>query len=347
MLAINDIHIGFDRKAGTTPGLREELRTYLLDSLDNLLTDSEEKHLLVVGDLFDKFEVDPRDWFSAFTVLTAWLNRGKSLTLVAGNHDHSPKAQRVSSFQVLCSVLQQGWPGRAQVIGIDDFAHVMGHDNDIALAHCSNQDVFNIRMEEVLQMCRPGTRVFVHANFDNSFAVESDHSLNVSRDVAKRFVNAGATLIFAHVHQARTSFGGSVVLLGNQWPTSVSDCLGNDEKFAHVITGGIKKVMTWSRDGDNGFAEVDWRELLGCTAAFIRVVGTATSNEASEAISTIAKFRQKSDAFLITNAVKVEGIAEVNALPESFEAAKAFDVMEFISQHLDGDEMRVVKELAQ
>ena len=33
--------------------------------------------------------------------------------------------------------------------------------------------------------------------------------------------------------QAKKALGGKVIILGNQWPTSIADCLGNDAKFAH------------------------------------------------------------------------------------------------------------------
>lgn len=93
------------------------------------------------------------------------------------------------------------------------------------------------------------------------------------------------------------------------------------------------------------FAEVDWRELDGVNADFIRVVGDAANAEAADVIDALHRFRQKSDAFVITNAVKIDGIADIGDLPETFEVAKKFDVMEFIYSKLDDREAEVVKGL--
>lgn len=339
MLVLNDIHLGVERKGGTTPASQEGLRTYLFGSTRSLLEESTETVLLVLGDLFNEFEIAPRDWIDTYLMLANWALR-KQLILVAGNHDWSPKGTKVSAFEMLCRVLKQEYDESVQVISIDQWQHISV--NDIALAHCSNQDTFDIKVGEVLEECRAGTRVFLHANYHNNFAVESDHSLNVSEEMAKRFASKGATLYFAHEHQARTALGGSVVVLGNQWPSSISDCLNNDFKYAHVIDGGVRKIETWSRDCDMGFNEVSWRDLDQhvTTAGFIRIVGDAGTHEAGDVTSAIARFRTKAKALVISNATKVDGIAQQESLPETFEVAKRFDVMSFILDSMDNDRQR-------
>lgn len=361
MLVLNDVHIGVERRGGTTPKTQEALRNYLFTSFEEKLMDCT-SDLLILGDLFDQFEVSPRDWIQTYLILQDWLVRTpRTLYLVAGNHDHSPKALRVSSFEMLCKVLvEQFGPERVVVVAIDEWKFIGSQDpstaKTIALAHCSNQDIFNLKLAEVLQASGSGTRVLLHANFDNNFAVESDHSLNVSRDQVKEFQGFGATLFFAHEHQARTEMGGSVVVFGNQWPTSIADCLNNDEKFAHVLSGSVEKIRTWTRDineelspsGIRGFAETDWRELANVDpqgALFIRVVGNASANEAAEVISAISKFRLTSEAFVISNVVKIDGIVQAEELPTAFEVTKKFDVMEFINKHLEPDEVEAVKKL--
>lgn len=346
MLILNDLHIAVQRKGGTTPASQEALRQYLFTAFEETLVRSNQTKLVILGDLFDTFEVSPRDWLQTYQILQDWCVKKGTLTLVAGNHDHSPKALRVSSFEMLCNVLvSQFGPEFVQVIGIDNFAHVA--PDVIALAHCSNQDIFNHKLDDVLSLCAAGSRVLLHANYDNNFAAVSDHSLNVGKVQAQAFAAAGATLYFAHEHQARTAMGGSVVVFGNQWPTSISDCLDNYEKSMHVMAGSVTTIETWSRDGDHGYAEIDWRELatIGDTKAFVKVVGDASSAEAAEVINSISKFRQKSSALVISNGTSIEGIVAAEQLPDSFEAAKAFDVMEFIKINTTAEEFAVVQSL--
>ena len=83
--------------------------------------------------------------------------------------------------------------------------------------------------------------------------------------------------------------------------------------------------------------------------SFIRVTGEATSAEASEVISTIHRFRQKcsADVFVISNAVKVDGIVESEELPEAFEAANTFDVLDYIYKQLEPDELKIVQKIVE
>lgn len=337
MLVINDVHIGAQRKAGTTPQSQEALRGFLFDSLRATLDQTAEDHLLVDGDLFDTFEVSPRDWIETYSIFSAWLAKGRKLTLVAGNHDASARGEKMSSFAMLCRVLKDQ-SDRVQLVMIDTWGEV---DSGVfAIGHCANQDIFYFRLGELLTLAPKF--LFIHANYDNKFAAVSDHSLNVSQEWAEKFIEIGTTLIFAHEHQAKVARGGSVIILGNQWPTSVSDCLGNDEKFAHTLNDEVlTKVPTWATDIPNGYAQIDWRELgeYAGAAGFIRVVGEALSTEAADVIGTLAKFRQRSSAFVITNAVAIDGIVEASELPAAFEAAKAFDVVAYIHKNLSAEEV--------
>ena len=350
MLILNDIHVGFQRKGGTTPASQETLRHYLLTQFETTLDQSDEEHLFIAGDLFDDFEVSSRDWVATYSILSGWLSKGKRLTMIAGNHDHSPKALRVSSYEALAYVLRIQYP-KFVALDIDHWSKI--EPNVFALSHCSSQTVFEEKLNKILERLSgdeffDDPIVFVHANYDNKFAAQADHSLNVTVEMATQFKAAGARLVFAHEHQHKRALGGSVYIMGNQWPTSVADCLGNEVKCAHrLVEGTLMTVGTWSREDPEGYAEVDWRDLADpelCTG-FIKVVGDALASEASEVISAIAAFRARSDAFVITNGVKVDGIVEAESLPESFEAAKKFDVMEYIKQHLDAEEMVVVEDL--
>ena len=63
-------------------------------------------------------------------------------------------------------------------------------------------------------------------------------------------------------------------------------------------------------------------------------------------INTIAKFRQASNAFVITNAVKIEGMAEIESMAGfSLVTVKSFDVMSALLAQLEPDEVAVIKEI--
>lgn len=348
MLILNDLHISVSRQGGTTPTSREALRTYLLSSIESEINTSQENHICVLGDLFDGFDSEGRDWVATYLIFASWLSydQARRLTLVAGNHDCSPRALKVSAFEMLCRVLTEQFNGtnRVQVIGIDQWDQV---GSDIALAHCSNQETFNTKLGEVLNISKDHSRVLLHCNLDNHFAQQSDHSLDLSAEMVAKFNERGVHILLAHEHNHRTS--GNVTVLGCQFPTGVSDCLVNEKKYAHTLNYGVlTKVETWSRDSPNGYSEVDWRDLAEAPTdcgGFFKVTGTASANEAGDCMSAISKFRAKSSAFVISNGVHIEGVAANEDLPESFEATKAFDVMEFIYSNLDSDQTVAVKKL--
>lgn len=351
MYLLNDLHISANRVGGTTPASREALRTYIFNYFRNLLNECGGDDLCILGDLFDSFEVAPRDWLETYTALCEWCetNYDRVLILVAGNHDVSMKGTKVSSFETLASVLSRQFTN-VVMVGIDG---IYNRGDLFFVAHHRNQDTFDIALAKLLPIVSEGDYVLLHANYHNKFAEAADHSLNVSEDVAKEFCNKGVTLVFAHEHQPRTEIPhgardgcGTVVVLGCQYPTAISDCLGNQEKyFWKVTSNGLKKFVSWHRDTD--YLEVDWRELDGVTADFVRVVGDAVNAEAANVIDALHRFRQKSDAFVVGNAVKIEGIADIGDLPETFEVAKKFDVMEFIYSRLDEKESEAVKKIVE
>ena len=95
------------------------------------------------------------------------------------------------------------------------------------------------------------------------------------------------------------------------------------------------------------YVELDWRDAADYAgdAKFIRIKGEATSAQASEVVDAIHKFRQKSKAFVVGNAVKVDGIVEIDELPETFEAAARFNVMKFVYEQLDDVERPIIEKL--
>ena len=353
MIIINDTHLGVNRVSGTTPQSREDLRNYVFAEFDRLLHIADGHDLCILGDLFDAFEVAPRDWLEAYLLLANWCanNPDCTLDLVAGNHDVSMKGSKVSSFETLATVLKQQFDN-VLVTGIDEsYSMYLSTGRAFVVAHHRNQELFDLALDRVLEDCERGDYVLLHANYDNKFAEQADHSLNVSAEQAYMFNKKGVMLLFAHEHKHKVErfphevgeHFGSVVVLGCQYPTSISDCTGETEKFYWSVDNG-KLVPHRFWEAKDNYAELDWRSLpQDNPAKFIRVVGDAVNAEAAQVIDAIHRFRQKSNAFVITNAVKIEGIADIESLPDTFEASRKFDVMEFVYGQLNEAEAEVIR----
>lgn len=330
LTVLNDWHIGCIRTGGTTPATAYQLRQDLLQQFESML-DVIDTDLLINGDLFDGPAISMADLLRTYQVLHAWLQRtGESLRLSDGNHDLAKTSTNFSSFQFLARLLLDAFP--EQVTHIEGAGQMTPHG--YVIPHVANQDLFNLELAKV-PAC---DYLFVHCNYDNEFAVESDHSLNLSREQAEAL--PVKHIVFGHEHQAKTALGGKVVIVGNQKPSSVSDCLGNDDKelFEILADGSYGLSTCWQAAGD--YAELPWQEINGYEGPerFIRVTGTAAADQAATVVQAISRFRAASSALVITNAVKIEGVDDAAQLALSHEEITAFNVSAALAELLTPEE---------
>lgn len=333
---INDCHIGVIRSAGTTPITASALRQYALQQFEQLLMYSEGHDLLVNGDLFDTDHIPYSDLLATYTLLAQWLiaNPDSKLYLPPGNHDLSKTTATMSSQQFLAKLLRALLPNRVLAPGVGQEIAVAGARGWV-IPHMPNQEQFDIELSKVP---KKGIKyLFLHCNFDNHFAVQSDHSLNLSKEQAAAL--PVKCILLGHEHQRTMGLSGKVLVPGNQFPTSVADCLGNTQKFMTVITEEKLELRTvWTAGGVNGtsYQKLDWRDLGKAepTSQFIRVEGDASDTEASAVVTAISKLRKSHNAFVISNAVKIEGRDDVLAV-ESMEKVANFNVVAALFALLD------------
>lgn len=335
LAVLNDTHIGALRSAGTTPRTAYDLRRYLLSEFGRQLDDID-CDLLINGDLFDKEMIPLSDLLQAYKLLLNWLAKGHKLWLSPGNHDLSKTSTTMSSFQLLGQLLTQEG---LECEYISDLKEI--YPGYWVLPHLPNQDLLNDRLSKVPE-CQA---LFVHCNYDNNFAAQSDQSLNISRDQAEAC--KAQFIIFGHEHQTRTAMDGKVVIPGNQVPSSVSDCLNCVENTKFMVTMELG-VPVMRPVLELPFERLHWDDLKPeGNPLFIRVEGSAETVEGAAVVQAISRFRAKSQALVITNAVKIasdEG--KMAEFADSLESVQAFDVLAALLELLTPEEQEVVKELA-
>ena len=347
MLIINDIHIGVNRSGGTTVQSQVELQAAILQQLESHI-EEESHHVVVNGDLFDSFYIDLRQVINTYHVFFNWIKEHQSrLTLIAGNHDWSPKDGRVSSFHLLGFMLQKSNTGG--IVEVLDykkgFCHI--HRNVYCIPHMPNQNMFDDEVLEAVKSSHDGQYLLLHCNYRNNFTANSDHSLNLSENQVDQLMEAGWTLIIGHEHKGYTLRGGRVIVVGNQFPTSISDCIDDTEKcMLNLLYGGVEMITTWESAGQ--YEEIDWKDLehSSTEAKFIRVVGVASIGESSDVVRAMSKFRQASTAFIVSNAVKVESHTLSSDIEiSSMEEIQSFNVFDALMSELSEDERDVIKQL--
>jgi hypothetical protein len=334
LYVINDLHLSAIRAGGTTPQTAWQLRQDLLKGLESML-DVIDSDVAVNGDFADSYRMVPADMLAAYYIFCKWLDRGHKVYALPGNHCLSKSSFDLSSFEMLFRFLAAQYP--EQIVLMMEPGAL--RDGIYAIPHVQNQSLLDLELGRV----PAGTDyLLLHANFSNEFAQHSDHSLDVSEAQIDALDIKHA--IFGHVHQQSTAMGGKVVIVGNQMCSSISDCLGNATKrMAKITDAGIEFIQTWEAEGD--YQEIDWRELEDTGARFIRAVGIATNAEAAQVVQAISRFRQKSSALIVGNAVKVEGINDQAELELSHEAITGFNVHEALAKLLTPEENEKINKL--
>ena len=348
LLILNDFHLGVKRSAGTTPASADALRTYLMESFRALLP--EDKDLLILGDLFDEFTVDTETLWDTFSALSRWLARyERKLVLVRGNHDWAPRAYSRSSFDLLADLLTHMHDG---VVVVRDGLTDLGN-GILAVPHMPNQDLFTLEIDKA--EAKGGMYLLTHCNMmPPACHGKHDHSLTIDEDRAIR-LSKQFVILNAHEHQHISyDLGRGIYCLGNQVPSSIADCLSKGRhqedgmKYATVIQAdmGRSEIMTW--DAIGSYSAIDWRDLgdVPPSLQFIRVSGSAKAEEAALVIDAIATLRGHHDAYVVSNAVQIdgqEGVEEAAAV--TFESMKSFDVMQALLGELEPEERKVIEEV--
>ena len=330
MIVIHDLHLGVQRSAGTTPASATALTVWMQQQFDSIL-DRVNEDLVILGDLFDTYQVSLRTVLATYTSLSDWLRKGHNLCLIPGNHDLSTDSSKLSSFQFLAQLLLEH-PNVTYHSGGGFIA-----DGVYAISHVTNQDLIDMELAKVPK-CK---YLLLHCNYDNNFAKASDHSLNISREQCENL--PADVVFFAHEHYYREELRGKVFIAGNQFPSSVSDCLHKTDKFMTRLADKPERLMTWAK---KGYAEIDWRLPEESDAQFIRFVGHCKPDEAAEMANVIAAYRRSSDAFVITNAVKVGEDTEGAELElASLEAINKFNVMDALKEYLSVEDVKILESL--
>ncbi len=337
LYVINDLHLSAVRSSGTTPTTAWQLRQELLQGFEKLLAACD-SDVAVNGDFADDYRMIAKDMLESYAIIQRWLVRGHTMYAMPGNHCLSKSSLDLSSFEFLFTLLRDQYPDQVKLLMQPGALR----DGVYAIPHVTNSDLLDLELKSV----PAGTKnLLVHANYNCPFSVDKDHSLNITEQQAKDL--DVDHIIFGHLHQQATALNGKVVIVGNNFPSSVSDCLGNKTKRMLKITdAGMEFIETWRAEDD--FLEVDWKSLAGLEETpqrFIRVTGTATAAEADKVVTTLARFRKDAAALVITNAVKIEGVDDSTEMSLSHEEITSFNVMAALLEYLTPEEGSVVTAL--
>jgi metallophosphoesterase superfamily enzyme len=308
---INDIHLGARRQAGTTNHSREQLGRYTFEQFKEVLKRcSGSASTIILGDLFNKAKVGEVALYMAFRILCDHMrSSNQELILVRGNHDNrSETVNDMCSLELLYVLLKDAkdsgvFEGDVYLIYNEPEHFDTGGVDFYIIPHVFNQEEFDRQLGAVPE----GVGfLLLHCNYDNYFA-QGDHSLNLSKSQAKKITDTGTKILIAHEHHARR-INSNLIILGNQFPTSIDDCLGGGQKAMYVVRpdGTIEPSVTWEAAGnylDSPYDQVEHVPSNGYS--FVRVSGVCEKSEFARVVREVNELRKRSNAFIVSNAVKM------------------------------------------
>jgi DNA repair exonuclease SbcCD nuclease subunit len=331
---IHDVHIGVSRSAGTTPATQLALRSNILDNLARILPTEDGTDLMILGDLFDSFNVPLNDVIRTYVILQEWASHtGRRLYMVPGNHDLAKINVQLSSFEFISQLLERACPNSVTIV-----REPMLTPYGYVIPHVPNQDLFDLELTRVPE-CNV---LFLHCNYNSEFAVHSDQSLNITEEQANAC--PAQKIVIAHEHQPRQS--GKVVIPGNQIASSISDWQQSGDKvFVEVGTDGtIERKLATSR---SEYAEMNIDQLELTDHKFIKVVGEVDHDKGNAVLSMLSKFRQKHSALVIANYVKTlpkPGEATVEQFTQGLTSIQRFSIWNALARFFSPEQIAKLRE---
>jgi len=283
-LIISDLHLCPQRQGGTTIESRAALEDWQFSELAKILEHPHDR-LIIAGDLFDKSSVTDIVLKRTFDL----LRNEKEVIILRGNHDEkSQKINDICSLELLSHLLPN-------VHLIFDEPETIGNCHFIP--HCFSQELFDKYISEVPY----GKNVFLHCNYDNYFATEADHSLNLSKEQKEQLRYKGSRIFLGHEHTFNTD--DEVFRFGCTLPTSIADCIGGEKVYWIFDENYLAPETAWI---ETDFIDVNYADLdtIG-DQHFIRISGECAIEEFQKISRDISKLRAESKAFIISNNVKV------------------------------------------
>ena len=290
-LIISDLHIDPLRQGGTTMESRVALADYIQENLRRVVQEEDPDRVIVVGDIFARRTVSEK----ALAEFWKTLQLGPEWILMRGNHDaNSDKYGDICALQAIDIMTDD----RVRVIF--DGPESIGTYHFIP--HMFNQEQFDRALEEIPAMAKT---VFIHANWNNNFAVMADHSLNLSLEQAKKIEANGQTIILGHEHIPADKLENTFIV-GCLTPTMLPDIDGPKRALVFVDEKPAGQIPTWPPQLTS-FQKIQPHEIddLVGNPQFIEVYGECSPVESAEITKAIGKLRAKSSAFIVKNGIKI------------------------------------------
>lgn len=326
MIIFSDPHLGLNRKSHTIKGSSEALKNSIALQFSSFMQNYFDESIVCAGDLFDTFSNTEQ------TILKAYPIADKCDVILAGNHDLKNTTDSVSSLDLL----QELCPGTT-IVKPEKFEEPfilsgrLDRMDFLFIPHQGSQAIFD---DAVAMACDEGgmysesgkfRAVFLHCNYDNDLANNSDASLNITSEQVDKLLEFCDYVFIGHEHHPAKLKGGRLIIIGNPHPTSFSDI---SNKYVYLLTeDDLEVIEVWSED--TGYLKVNYDPaeeipVISDGVGFIDIEGEIESKDAANLSRYIAQIWKESEAFMVRNKVSIKlsdrtviNSSDVQSLPDT------------------------------
>lgn len=239
---IGDPHLGKSFKQGVPKdllGFREQLSLNVFRELLNKPVN----YIIIVGDLFDKFQVDSSVFYSVLSIIeeSALSNPNTSYIYLNGNHDLSKEVDKISSFQLLAKYvsIHQNISNVSIILDKQESPLLKLEKDGIVLGLFHYNPFVSIDDEY------NDTDLFIEENdypyriaFGHWETIDFNSDVFINRQVPKKVLKYFNYVITGHEHKPKLTITDNVPILtvGSMIPYAFGEQLDVEENVNYVTT---------------------------------------------------------------------------------------------------------------
>lgn len=264
---IGDPHIGKSFKQGVPKDILGKREQMSLDLFKDLL-DSGTNYVIVVGDLFDKFQVDVTTFYKVLKVIeeTSKNNPNTKFIFLNGNHDLSKESEKISSFQLLQNYIDvhQDIFNVRIILSKQKEPILKLSDEGIALGLFHYNPFMSIDEEYADDELQIDSNAYpIKIAFGHWETIDFNSDVFINRQVPTKVLNYFDYVVTGHEHRPKITITNNVPILtvGSMLPYAFSEQL-DQEEHVNYYTLNIEDINTLLEHDKNYFENTCVRVLV-------------------------------------------------------------------------------------
>jgi DNA repair exonuclease SbcCD nuclease subunit len=341
----SDPHIGVNRQENTTVSSRKEIAARTWSTAQKVI--GFEEVGVCLGDVFDKYRVEPGAMLPAFNLLE------HCCLCLAGNHDTINDKDSMGSLQFLrhvaadCAIIQADYGAQFMSLRLIDNTAVY------AIPHVTTQMLFEQSLEEAYEEAKSDTTphklLLLHCNYNYPADRLTSAELNLSKEDAEALIeDCGFTILIGHMHTPASYFEGKLQIIGSVTNTGFADLSDKRTLLYDTETGELTSHTHWRKREhflslDVNTLTLDSFDMVSDQTEFITLTGEVGPDEIFF-LSSVQKKCWEEFPNLLALRDKTQLVTGDLSIPEAAELTQTQTFSQFLQARMPDDNMKTLFE---